>query len=146
VTRVFELKQRPSGVGVILVAADFAQVSSCIGICPPEAIARAKASWPGPATWIFPRHPSVPDWIVGQHSGIALRVSAHPVVRNLCLAFGGALVSTSANRHNQPPALSMNAVQEAFPEIGDRIVPGALGGLERPTPIRDAITGEILRN
>ena len=39
----------------------------------------------------------VPEWISGKHDTVALRVSAHPLVRNLCLAYGGPLVSTSAN-------------------------------------------------
>ena len=42
----------------------------------------------------------VPHWITGAHDGVAVRVSAHPLVVALCEAFGGPLVSTSAN----PPA------------------------------------------
>ena len=35
---------------------------------------------------------------------IAVRVSAHPVVKDLCNAFGAAIPSTSANLSDQPPA------------------------------------------
>ncbi|HEX7915398.1 L-threonylcarbamoyladenylate synthase, partial [Rudaea sp.] len=103
VARVFELKQRPPAQGVLLIAADFAQVEKYIDLerLPTEALARARASWPGPYTWVFPRSEATPEWLARGHAGIALRVTAHPLAAALCRAFGGALVSTSANRHGE---------------------------------------------
>ena len=146
VNRLLELKRRPRAVGVLLIGATFEQLSVYIGPCPDAAIARAQATWPGPHTWIFPRSARVPDWIAGAHPGIALRVTAHPVAGALCLAFGGALVSTSANRHGENPARTAADVQQAFDGQIDALLDGELGGLERPTQIRDAISGEIVRN
>jgi L-threonylcarbamoyladenylate synthase len=145
VDRLFRLKQRPPAVGVLLIGADFSQLAPFIGPCPDEAVRRAQATWPGPHTWVFPRADSVPEWIAGKHSGIALRVTAHPVARALCQAFEGALVSTSANRHGEPPARSAAEVRRAFAGELNALVEGELGGLERPTRIRDAISGEIVR-
>ena len=146
VDRLFRLKQRPIGTGVLLIGAEYSHISAYMGDCPDEAIQRAQATWPGPHTWVFPRASSVPEWIAGAHSGIALRLTAHPIARALCLAFGGAIVSTSANRHGAKPALTAAEVQNAFEGELDAIVDGELGGLERPTRIRDAISGEIMRN
>jgi L-threonylcarbamoyladenylate synthase len=145
--RVFALKQRPSTQGVLLIAADFAQVEKYVDLArvPADALARARATWPGPHTWIFPRAASVPDWIAGSHTGIALRVTAHPLAAALCRAFGGALVSTSANRHGEPPARTAAQVRSAFGDQLGYILDGAVGGQERPTPIRDAISGEQIR-
>ncbi|HZW52342.1 MAG TPA: L-threonylcarbamoyladenylate synthase [Rudaea sp.] len=145
--RVFELKQRPPTQGVLLIAADFAQVEKYIDLTrvPADALARLRATWPGPYTWIVPRAAGVPDWIAGSHAGIALRVTAHPLAAALCRAFGGALVSTSANRHGEPPARTAAAVHAAFGDELAYILDGAVGGLERPTPIRDAISGEPIR-
>ena len=145
--RVFTLKQRPPSQGVLLIAADFSQVEKYIDTArvPADALARARATWPGPHTWIFPRAASVPDWIAGSHAGIALRVTAHPLAAALCRAFGGALVSTSANRHGEPPARTAAQVRGAFGDQLGYILDGAVGGQERPTPIRDAITGERIR-
>ncbi len=106
VAHLFALKQRPAGQGVLLIAADFAQVERFIGDAPEDAVARARASWPGPHTWVFPRSAATPDWLAGDHAGIALRVTAHTLAAQLCDAFGGALVSTSANRHGAAPARS----------------------------------------
>ncbi len=145
--RLFALKQRPPTQGVLLIAADFAQVEKYIDLArvPVDALARARATWPGPHTWIFPRALAVPDWIAGSHAGIALRVTAHPLAAALCRAFGGALVSTSANRHGELPARTAAQVRSAFGEQLGYILDGAVGGQERPTPIRDAISGEQIR-
>ena len=146
--RLFALKQRPPTQGVLLIGADFGQVRPYIDLdaTPAAAIERAQASWPGPHTWIFPRAAGVPEWIAGGHAGIALRVTAHAPAAALCRAFGGALVSTSANRHGEPPARSTAAVRRAFGPALDAILNGSTGGLERPTPIRDAISGESVRS
>ena len=106
--RLFALKQRPPTQGVLLIAADFAQVERYIDLdrVPAEVLAQVKASWPGPSTWIFPRTAEVPAWVAGAHAGIALRVTAHEPAAALCRAWGGALVSTSANPHGSPPARS----------------------------------------
>jgi L-threonylcarbamoyladenylate synthase len=146
--RLFALKERPPTQGVLLIGADFAQVEPYIdrAALPDEALERARSTWPGPNTWIFPRAPSVPAWLAGAHAGIALRVTAHAPAAALCRAFGGAIVSTSANRHGEPPARSVADVQAAFGDSLDAILNAPLGGLERPTPIRDAMTGVAVRS
>lgn len=141
------LKGRPLDHGVLLVGAEFAQLRRFIDLA---AISRARldeirAGWPGPVTWVFPRAFNAPEWLSGKHQGIALRLTAHPLMAALCRAFGGALVSTSANRHGQPPARDPQAVRQQFGEALAAIIDGPLGGQRRPTPIRDALTGAIIR-
>ena len=143
--KVFALKQRPPEQGVLLIAASFEQVADWIGDAPLEAIARARATWPGPYTWIFPRSSRVPDWIAGAHRGIALRVTAHAPAAALASAFGGPIVSTSANRHGEPPARDANEAAHIFGDALDGVLDAPLGGLDRPTPIADALTGAIIR-
>lgn len=147
-TRLFALKRRPPQQGVLLIAADFAQVAHYIDLdrVPAEALARVRDSWPGPSTWILPRSLLVPPWIAGGHSGIALRVTAHAAASALCRAFGGALVSTSANRHGEPPARTAAELRTVFGDELDAVVDAPVGGLERPTTIRDAISGEFVRH
>jgi len=147
VAKLFALKQRPATQGVLLIAADFAQVEMYIDLArmPADALARARATWPGPHTWVFPRAPATPAWLAGAHLGIALRVTAHASAAELCRGFGGALVSTSANRHGAPPAHNAAEVRAAFDDELAYILDGPLGELARPTPIRDAVSGELLR-
>lgn len=145
--RVFTAKRRPPSQGVLLIAADIDVLTPYLDFArtPAEALARARSTWPGPHTWIFPRAAGVPEWIAGGHAGIAVRVTAHPPAAALCRAFGGALVSTSANRHGEPPARNAAEVRSTFGSEIDLILDGPLGGLERPTSIRDAISGETIR-
>lgn len=146
--KLFALKRRPPTQGVLLIGATFEQVAPYIDLAatPADALARVQASWPGPHTWILPRAPGVPDWIAGAHAGIALRVTAHAPAAALCRAFGGAIVSTSANRHGEAPARDAAAVRAALGDMLDAVLDAPTGGLERPTPIRDAIGGDVLRD
>jgi L-threonylcarbamoyladenylate synthase len=145
--RLFALKQRPSTQGVLLIAAEFAQVERYIDLArvPARVMADVRASWPGPNTWIFPRTAAVPGWVAGAHAGIALRVTAHTPAAALCRAFGGALVSTSANPHGSPPARSAQTALDYFGEALDGVLDAPLGGQQRPTVIRDALSGAIIR-
>lgn len=143
--KIFALKRRPAEQGVLLIAADFAQVQPWIGQAPGAALARANAAWPGAHTFIFPRSPRVPEWVAGGHAGVALRVTAHAPSAALCRAFGGPIVSTSANRHGEPPARSAADIRAIFGEEPDGVLDAPLGGLDRPTPITDAVSGAIIR-
>ncbi|WEN15747.1 Sua5/YciO/YrdC/YwlC family protein [Rhodanobacter sp. AS-Z3] len=145
--RLFALKQRPATQGVLLIAADFGQVERYIDLAgvPDAVLQQVRASWPGPHTWIFPRSAVVPDWVAGLHAGIALRVTAHEPAAALCRAFGGALVSTSANPHGQPSARAAQVVEDYFGNALDGLLDAPLGGQLSPTVIRDALSGTIIR-
>lgn len=147
VLRLLDIKQRSVDKGVILVAARVDQFETCLdwSALPPDRIDAVWATWPGPHTWIVPSTPRVPRWITGTHVAVAVRVSAHPVVAALCEAFGGPLVSTSANLAGMPPARTADALDPALLARIDGIVEGRVGGLAQPTDIRDARTGAVLR-
>ena len=144
-SRLLALKQRPWEKGLILIAADFAMLEPYVQIPSNNALKRATATWPGPATWIGPATDYTPRWISGDHDGVAVRVTNHPVVRALSRRFGGPLVSTSANPAGREPARSSFEVRKYFKRGLDAIGPGALGGLAKPTTIRAVATGHILR-
>jgi L-threonylcarbamoyladenylate synthase len=143
--RILMIKNRPWEKGLILVANDFDQLMPWITLPSNSAIRRAATTWPGPVTWLFPCADDCPLWLSGDHDTIAVRISDHPVVRALCHYFGGAIVSTSANRAGRDPALSATRVRLQLRSEIDGLVPGPLGGLEGPTPIRDVRSGFMLR-
>jgi len=148
VMRLLAIKRREVAKGLLLVAADAAQLDRLVDwqALPRERREAVLASWPGASTWVVPAAARVPEWITGKHDGVAVRVSAHPLVQALCVAFGGALVSTSANAAGEPPARSEADLAPWLREAVDAVLPGQTGGLERPTPIRDARTGAMLRD
>lgn len=145
VSRLLEIKSRPESAGLILIADDFSRFDSWIDSRVPVQLERIHESWPGPVTWLFPKANAVPAWISGQHDSVALRVTAHPVCRELCAAFGGPIVSTSANRSGQPPARTPGVVRESLGDDIAGIVTGEIGEQLNPSEIRDARTGNVLR-
>lgn len=148
VEALLKLKQRPMEKGMILVAADLEQLEGWAQLhdLPDERQREVLASWPGANTWILPAGPRAPYWITGTHSGLAVRISAHPLVAALCHAWGGPLVSTSANLAGEPPARTREELDPRLLALLDGILDGATGGLEQPTPIRDALSGTTLRS
>ncbi|RLA24971.1 MAG: tRNA threonylcarbamoyladenosine biosynthesis protein RimN, partial [Gammaproteobacteria bacterium] len=96
VMSLLSIKQRPAHKGLILVASDFSQLQPFINPSQ-EMLQRIIPTWPGPITWVIPVQSWVPTYLKGTHHSIAVRVSAHPLVRQLCASYGGAIVSTSAN-------------------------------------------------
>lgn len=147
-TAVFELlslKNRPVEAGLILIADCYERFEPFIAPIEPELKKRALSTWPGAVTWLFPRAENTPGWLTGAHDSIALRMTDHPVCRDLCAAFGGAIVSTSANPAAAQPARSAARVEEYFGSSLCGIVAGALGGNELPSEIRDLSSGAVIR-
>lgn len=147
VRRLLAAKQRPVDKGLILIAATRAQLDGLVDwdALPDDRRDAVLATWPGPHTWIVPATPRVPRWITGAHEAVAVRVSAHPVVVALCHGFGGVVVSTSANPAGAPPPRALAEFDPGLLAALDGWVPGDIGGLQRPTPIRDARSGARLR-
>ena len=147
VRRLLEIKQRPVEKGLILIAGSRAQFDGLLDweALSPDQRDAVLASWPGPNTWVVPATATVPCWIRGDHAGVAVRVSAHPVVVALCAAFGGPLVSTSANPAGAEPPRGLDAMDAGLRAALDALVDGETGDLQRPTPIRDARGGDTLR-
>mgnify|MGYP001151955027 CR=1 FL=1 len=143
--RLLELKQRPIEAGLILIAADFAQLDPFLEPVPSALRRKLSTTWPGPVTWLLPARPDVPVWLRGRHVSLAVRVTAHAGSAALCRCFGGALVSTSANPRGREPARSPLQIRRYFGDSLDYLLPGPLGGRQRPSEIRDARTGRILR-
>lgn len=145
VTRLLDLKGRSVRKGLILISAELACLSAYMAPIDEQIAARMTASWPGPVTWVLPAAAGVPAWLTGDRGTIALRMTAHPIAGALCRAFGGALVSTSANRAGSPPARTALRARLLFGPRLDAVVPGKVGALDRPSRIIDARSGAVLR-
>ena len=143
--RILSLKRRTRGKGFILIAADFAQAEPFLATLPRAKLKTALATWPGPVTWLLPAASWVPGYLTGARKTLAIRVTAHPLARALCDQYGGPIVSTSANVSGRAPARTALQVQRQFGSRVDYVLPGALGALRRPTPIRDLASGKWVR-
>ncbi len=147
IEKLLQLKQRPVEKGLILIAASYEQLLPYIDETQltEEQLQQVKATWPGPVTWVMPASNKVSQWVSGQFDTIAVRVTDHPLVQQLCNAYGKPLTSTSANLTGQPSCMTTEEVEQ---QLGDKLVAilrGATGGRNKPSEIRDARTLQVLR-
>lgn len=113
-----------------------------------ESRRRILESWPGAVTWVLPAQPGAPRPVTGQDGTIGIRIPNHQFLRSICAALDDLIVSTSANRHGEPPALSRDQLDPGLLKEVDGIVyqSDALPG--RPSEVKrwTADGAEILRN
>lgn len=143
IQRILELKQRPWQKGLVVVAASFEQLQPWLQPLTKQQQALVLSTWPGPISWVLPCQAKVSKWLKGEHDTLAVRVSAHPLVKALCQQTGP-LVSTSANPAGLEPARTQQEVQQYFMDSLDCILPGELGGRAQPSEIR-TLDGQRLR-
>ncbi len=147
VLRLLQIKQRPVSKGLILVASSVSQLGPLLKNLSDSERLLIDKKYAHPVTWLIPDEDNlIPSYIKGNHSEVAIRVSAHQQVKKLCDYWGGLLVSTSANRSTEPPAMSATEVRKTFQQSVDFILPGALGGYEKPSEIRSLRGDRILRS
>ena len=145
VAKLLALKNRPWQQGLILLAASLQQIEPWLQPLNDTHLRRLSKSWPGPTTWLLPAADACPNWLTGTNDTLAVRISAHPLVRSLCDILNAPVVSTSANRSGQQPARSVLDIRLRFGTRIDFVLPGTTGNQLRPSCIRDLASGEIIR-
>lgn len=145
ISKLLAIKQRQPEQGVILIAAELAQVNDYVDLSASPLLPAIEASWPGPNTWLLPALESVSTWVRGKHTTVAMRVTANKICRQLCMTFGGAIVSTSANRHGQAALLDSASVSQEMAAELDYIIDAPVDGATQPSTIRDGLTGDVIR-
>ena len=122
VMRLLELKQRDWRKGLILVAADFQQIEPLVCVNDITALANTMQRETNVVSWLIPRSHNLPSWISGQYESVAIRLSRHPVIIDLCREMGHAIVSTSANPSTRKPATTAMQVRQYFGDQLDAII------------------------
>lgn len=145
VLQLLEIKQRDISKGLLLVADTIAQLEPFINISDSLTVNKLMANSSKPVTWIVPCNYLTPAWLTGKHQSIAVRISRHPIVKQLCAEFNAALVSTSANISGQASTKKAWQVRKRFANKVNYYVPGDLGVFVSESEIRNIITDEIVR-
>jgi L-threonylcarbamoyladenylate synthase len=140
VARLFDVKHRPVGRGILLLLADEAQAER-IAVLTPAAAALADAFWPGGLTVVLQQRAGValPDALTGGAPTVGLRVPDHAAPRALAAAMGP-LPTTSANLSGFPEARDAGEIVSQFGDGIDLVLDGgpAIGG--RPSSVVDCST------
>ena len=145
IEKLLHLKQRPIDKGLILLASEYSQFEAYIKPLPDNILNKIQSSWPGPVTWIVPAADQTSPLIRGQYHSVAIRISAHPIVRELCQKTQSALISTSANISDHSMTYNASQVRAQFKDKLDYILEGALGESTKPSIIKDALSDQIIR-
>ncbi len=95
VEKLYALKGRPEEMRLPVIAADAEMVAQYCGMGDPRFRKLARRFWPGPLTMVLP--------LLNSLNSCAVRVSSHPIARQLSKAFGGLIVSTSTNKTGEAP-------------------------------------------
>ena len=151
VKKILTLKKRDKDKGLILVADNFDQLKRYLQPLGNEVEKKLLDSWSGSPvsaaaiTWLIPAKETTSNYLKGQFDTLAVRVSHHPVIKELCKKFNGAIVSTSANISKQEAARSSEQVKQIFENNIELIIEGETDLDAQPSEIRDALTNKIIR-
>lgn len=138
---IYKMKARDKKLFLPLVASSLAMIEAWCVLSPP-ARRLARGLWPGPFTMILPLKRDT----AGQKKlarylrtrEIAVRISGHPLPRQLARLTGHPFISTSANISARPAAFSAQDVQHIFARCHfqpDIIIDGGSLRSRRPSTI-----------
>ena len=165
VQRILDIKQRPQAKGMIVITDSIERLTPLLEVLEDAQREQVVKSWQTDNnthhpqeqqahTWLLPipstLATNIPPWITGQHQTVAVRVIAHPTIRQLCQQMVsthnpfGLLVSTSCNPSGHQPASTFD---EAYAYFGEQIsyLKAETLGYTLPSQICDATTGLIVR-
>jgi L-threonylcarbamoyladenylate synthase len=146
VARLLEAKQRHPAKGLILVAHDEHCFEALLAPLSLSQRTHMRESWPGPVSFVVPDPMAwSPEWVRGSHNSVAIRVSRHPLTRELSRLVKGPLITSSANPAGAAPALTALQARRYFGESLDYYLAGATDGESRPSRIIDVISGKTFR-
>ena len=131
VSRIYEVKGRPSDHPLIVHISSIEQLDKWAKDIPEYAIKLARSFWPGPMTLILPRTDLAKDFITGGQDNVALRIPSHPVALELLKEFekqgGLGVAAPSANRFGKLSPTTAVAVEMElgkFLSTADQILDG----------------------
>lgn len=114
VAKVFDIKERPSFDPLIVHIAsvnEIDQVAQLTDGLKKAVNILADKFWPGPLTMVLPKNENIPDLVTSGLDTIAVRVSAHEIMREVCLD-AGPIAAPSANLFGRISPTSATAVSK----------------------------------
>ena len=146
VSRILAIKQRPVEKGLILLSSNLSYLRPYItSTLSNKDIRNLQTITKQPTTWLVEASKDCPDWLRGEFPTIAVRLTNHPFVRQLCDAIDAPLVSTSANRSGLPTVENANQARKQFARELDCVVKGFNTGGRRASKIKSLATKKVFR-
>ena len=102
VEKIFAAKGRPSDNPLIVHISELSQWAELVESIPENALALARAFWPGPLTIILKKSSLIPLRTSGGLDTVGVRMPLHPTARAIISAAGVPLAAPSANNSGKP--------------------------------------------
>jgi L-threonylcarbamoyladenylate synthase len=116
-TKIFEAKQRPLSDPLIVHLSELEWLER-LAIPNRLAVRLAERFWPGPLTMVLPRSDLVPEIVTSGQSTVALRMSAHPIFRQVAQMYRDPIAAPSANRFGR---ISPTTAAHVMTELEGRV-------------------------
>lgn len=138
VTKIFEIKNRPSFDPLIVHCPSRESVSHYVTEVPQWANDLMKAFSPGPLTFLLPRKTIIPDLVTSGLDRVAIRIPAHPVAAELLSLLDFPLAAPSANPFGY---ISPTSAFHVEAQLGN-LIPYILDGGHCTIGLESTIIGE----
>jgi L-threonylcarbamoyladenylate synthase len=123
---VYRLKHRARHNPLSILVQDTAQLGPLVRAITPGTRSLMARFWPGPLTLLLPAAEDLPEILTAGTGKVGVRISSHPVARELVAAVGAPITATSANRSGAP---SCRTSGEVLDQLGDELALILDGGL-----------------
>jgi L-threonylcarbamoyladenylate synthase len=124
VSRIFEVKGRPSSSPIIVHVSNQEMIGQVALLWPEKARILAERFWPGPLTLVVPKTPAVPEIVTAGLPTVGVRMPAHPVALALIEAAQVPIAAPSANRFTQISPTTAEHVRQGIGDLVDHILDG----------------------
>ncbi|GMW02318.1 MAG: hypothetical protein AMXMBFR84_34540 [Candidatus Hydrogenedentota bacterium] len=102
--RLFRAKGRDASKAILLIVGNVGDISVVATEVSETARSLMSHFWPGPLSLLLPPTERIPQSLTAGSGKICVRCPSSEIARLLCLAAGGPITSTSANRSGAAPA------------------------------------------
>ncbi len=142
--RVRHLKGNSGEKTMLLLACCRQQVEEFAGPLESLPARLADRFWPGSLTMIIKPAKELPAHLLGPSGGVAFRVTPNLTASALATNFGRPVISTSANRSGEFPAVTFEEAVVQFGSSVDIVLPadGPLSGI--PSTVVDITGGDLV--
>lgn len=124
VAKIFAAKGRPATNPLIVHVHSIEAAQRYVTQWPPTAQKLAEAFWPGPLTFVLPKHPQIVAMATAGLNSVGIRVPNHPLAIDLLKAFDGPIAAPSANRSNHVSPTTARHVRDELGDLVDLILDG----------------------
>ena len=122
IAKIFLVKGRPQNHPLIVHLAHLDQLNLVAENIHPDAIALARACWPGPLTILLQRNENVSLSITGGRDTVAVRIPDNSFTRELIVRLGSPIAAPSANRFGKVSPTTAQHVCDDLQDDVDLIV------------------------